>query len=127
MVSPAEVVELVLLETETAPETPEALVDEVEGESIVACSHRRMDREVGVGDNGFPCLLEGEARLDQFPATFQHHEGAVSFVHVPVGGVEVQCPEHAHAADPKDHLLRDTRALVTAVEPLQDLAVLRTI
>ena len=114
------------VDAELAPILPEELLDQLEGEGVVAGGHGRVGRKDGVGTGGFDGLGEGEAlALHQLAHALEAEEGAVALVHVPDGGAVAEGTHGAHAADAEDDLLADAHLAVAAVEAGAELAVLR--
>jgi hypothetical protein len=69
----------------------------------------------------------GDARLDEFAAALEGHEGAVPLVHVPRGRGYLEGAQQPHPADAQDDLLGDAGALVAAVKAREQPPVLRSV
>src|SRR5690606_5366996 len=119
-----EVLELLGAKAELLPVAVEAGPGQVEGEGVVAGGDRRVDGEHGVRGHELARLGERASLRDELAAALERHERAVALVHVPARRPDPDGAQQAHAADPEHDLLADAGALVAAVEPGEETAVL---
>ncbi len=112
---------------ERPPAAGQVLLDELEGERVVARRHRRVRRE----DRRLAHFREGrverDAALQEIPDPLEDDEGGVAFVQVVDGRVRAERAQRAHAADAEHDLLLDAGLAVAAVEARRQLAVPRRV
>ena len=124
-VDAAEPHEALVVEPERFAQRTEVLVDERRREAVVAGRHRRVRREDDLRRDAADRL----PRVDAFGGhplahELERGERAVALVQVQDAGRDAQRRQRAHAADAEQQLLPDADALVAAVEPRRQLAIL---
>ena len=114
-----------LRESERVPQRSEVLLDELRREPIVPGRHRRVRGEDDLRRHAAHRFVRADA-LDIHPPPHQleRRKGAVSLVQMHDAGRDVERGQRAHAADAEQQLLADPDALIAAVEPGGQLAVL---
>ena len=121
----AETQEAFTVEAERFAKRPEVLLDESRREPVVPGRNRRMRGEDHLRRHA-PERFPRVDALDHHPLAdeLERGEGAVSFVQVQYAGCDAKRRERADAADAEQQLLADADALVAAVEPRRQLAIL---
>ena len=119
----AEVEELLRADPERGRIGLELLGHAVERKDVVAGAHGRVGREHGARGRGLHRRVERQAARRELAQPLDHGESRVPLVHVPDGGLQVQCPQRAHPADAEHGLLVHPKIAADAVEHVRDLAV----
>ena len=115
--------EVLAADLQQLAERGEVFLHQVEGKGIMAGRHRRVGREHGGGFHGLHSCVEWQPSLAALPQTLEGQERRMPFIGMPHGRLEAQRPQHAHAADAQDDLLKDTHLLVAAVQARGQFAI----
>ena len=116
--------ELVFGDAEILLHAREIGADHVLAEVVVSRGNRRMRGENGVRRDRFQRGIERQSALHLGAHPLQDEECRMPLVHVPSGRLESDRMQRAHTADAEHDLLLDASALVSAVKPVGDVAVL---
>ena len=120
--------ERLVRQAERVAQRSEVLFDQLCREAVVARRHRRVRREHDLRGDPPHRLVEIDP-LDLHPPTdqLQRRKRAVAFVEVHDTGRDAERGQRLHAADAEQQLLADAHALIAAVQPRRQLAILRAV
>ena len=120
--------ERVIRQPQAVAHRTEVLLDEVGREAIVACRHRRVRGEHHLRGHAPRGFFEADAFGVHAAANeLERRERAVPFVEMDDAGRDAERGQRLDPADAEQQLLADADAIVAAVEPGGQLAVLGTV
>jgi len=85
-------------------------------ELVVPGRNRRVRGENLGRGHGFQGACQVEAGRHHFPAPFQHHEGSMTFIHVPNPWMNAQLPQNANPTHTQHQLLGDAGGVIPTIE-----------